>query len=141
VREDQAVSDLQPSHEDYQSVLDAGRRLHEAGWRRAYTVNEQLAAWQGLVEQVERGEYTWTIDDYTNDLAVRTWLELARPILTEAVRGRLDDELGPLDQRFRRATFKPARHPPGCSDEWWCRLPTALGGELAEDVERMDLRP
>jgi hypothetical protein len=134
------VTDFQASPEDYQSVIDAGRRLHDAGWPEAWTVNHQLDAWRQLVDQVEQGDYTMTVDDYTNDLAVREWLDLARPLLTESVRQRVDHELGPSDERFRQATFEPIRWLPGCSDRSWCRLPIRLAGELAEDVERMHLR-
>jgi hypothetical protein len=134
------MTDFQPLSDDYQSVLDAGRRLHEAGWREAWTVNDRLDAWRQLVDHVEQGHYTMTVDDYTNDLAVREWLDLARPLLTESVRQRVDQELAPLDARFREATFEPSRRLPGGSDRWWCRLPIRLAGELAEDVERMHLR-
>ena len=38
----------------------------------------KVEAWRHIVESAEDG-YTLTIDDFTNDLAVRSWLELARP--------------------------------------------------------------
>ena len=50
-------------------MLDAGRVLHEPGWRKPYTLNEQVEAWRHIVESAEDG-YTLTIDDFTNDLAV-----------------------------------------------------------------------
>lgn len=93
--------------EDYNSVLRAGRVPHEQGWRQAWTLNEQMDSWSALVETVEGG-YRVTIDDYTNDLSVRKWLELARPLLTERVRTSLDERLAPVDDRFKTATYETA---------------------------------
>jgi hypothetical protein len=60
--------------EDYESVVHAGRTLHERGWIKAYTLDEQVDAWKHIVESVDES-YTLTIDGYTNDLAVRGWLD------------------------------------------------------------------
>jgi hypothetical protein len=103
-------------------------------------LNEQVDAWASLVESVEDG-YTMTVDDYTNDLSVREWLEIAEPMLTERVLESLRSRLAPLDERFRRATVVPARGLPGCGAGWWCRLPQTLVKELREDAIRMDLIP
>jgi hypothetical protein len=43
------------SQEDYVSVERAGRELHARGWRKAFTLDEMLGAWEGLVSQVEEG--------------------------------------------------------------------------------------
>lgn len=136
LRDDCEVDDASLSAEDYQSVLNAGRVLHQRGWQGAYTLNERVEAWQHLVESVEDG-YTPTIDDYTNDLAVRTWLDSSRPLLTERVWESLDDRLAPLDKRFRQATREPPRRMPGAGTQWWYRIPKVLVGELREDVDRM----
>lgn len=80
-----------------------------------------------------------TVDDYTNDLAVRELLEMARPLLTSRVRDSLDERLAPLDARFRAATVAVARRMPGAGDAWFYRLPRVLVGELAEDATRMSL--
>jgi len=61
--DDGRVSDAPLGPEDYESVLDAGRILHERGWIKAYTLNEQVDAWQHIVKSVEEG-YALTIDDY-----------------------------------------------------------------------------
>jgi hypothetical protein len=113
--------------------------LEAAGWRKA-TLNERVADWESLVSEVEEG-YGMTVDDYTNDLAVRQWLTLALPMLTPRLQTSLVDRLEPLDERFMRATVIPARHMPGAGDAWHYRLPRVLNGELAEDAERMGLRP
>jgi 23S rRNA G2069 N7-methylase RlmK/C1962 C5-methylase RlmI len=132
------MSDAPLTTEDYQSVVDAGRILEERGWRRAYTVNEQVEAWQRLVESVEDG-YPLTIDDYTNDLAVRQWLHLARSLLTDRVRQSLDRRLASLDERFTHATVGPRQRMPGAGLRWWYRVPKVLVGELREDVDRLHL--
>jgi hypothetical protein len=124
--------------EDYQSVLDAGRTLHSRGWRSTFTVNEQVEARQKLVLSVEEG-YRLTVDDYTNDLAVREWLEEVQPLLTDRVEQSLKSRLMPLDERFRQATTMTRRRMPGAGDGWWYRVPRRLVGELAEDIERMNL--
>ncbi len=49
------MSEVPPGPDDYQSVLDAGRILHERGWAKACTLNEQVDAWQHTVESVEEG--------------------------------------------------------------------------------------
>jgi len=51
--DDGRVSDAPLGPEDYEAVLDTGRILHERGWIKAYTLNEQLDAWQHIVESVE----------------------------------------------------------------------------------------
>ncbi len=67
-----SVSDEQLDKTDYDSVYAAMSELEQRGWRKA-TLNERVAAWEALV--VEQG-YDMTVDDYTNDLAAREWLEL-----------------------------------------------------------------
>lgn len=124
---------------DYDSVYAAMAELERRGWRKA-TLNERVAAWEDLVREVVEG-YAMTVDDYTNDLAVREWLELARPLLTERVRVSLDARLAPLDEQFREATVAVATSLPGGGDAWFYRLPRVLVGELAEDVARMNLAP
>jgi hypothetical protein len=125
-----------PTEIDYASVRAATEALTARGWRPS-TLNEQMESWENLVGQVEVG-YHLTIDDYTNDLSARRWLEEARPLLTELVRASLDSRLDPLDKRFRAAT-REARGMPGAGPEWWYRLPVRLVDELAEDVVRMGL--
>jgi hypothetical protein len=132
------VPDVPLSAEDHQSAADAGRTLHERGWRKVFTVNEQVDAWRAVVESVVDG-YRLTIDDYTNDLSVREWLEQVQPLLTARARDSLASRLVPLDERFRAATTVTPRHLPGGGTGWWYRLPNHLTGELADDVARMGL--
>ena len=123
---------------DYESVLYAGRTLHQRGWIKVYTLNEQVDAWQHMVEPVEKG-YSRTIDANTNDLAVRDWIDQARSLMTRSIVLSLVGRLAALDERFMDATTAPRRHIPGAGPEWWYRVPKVLVGELGEDVERLHL--
>jgi hypothetical protein len=137
IREDEAMDSM--TAEDYRSVQDAEQALVDRGWRPA-TMNERVDGWGKLVEVVEDG-YTMTVDDYTNDLDTRRWLDLAVPMLSDRVRGSLRGRLAPLDERFLAATVEPTGILPGCDGSWWCRLPRVLVGELREDALRMGLTP
>jgi hypothetical protein len=131
------VADDQLDKADYDSVYAAMAELERRGWRKA-TLNERVAAWAGLVDEVEAG-YVMTVYDYTNDLAVRKWLNVARPLLTDRRRTSLDSRLAPFDERFRDATIPAATRMPGATNDWFYRLPLVLVGELAEDAARMSL--
>jgi hypothetical protein len=127
--------------DDYASVTQAARVLHERGWRRQFTVNEMTDAWRSLVEQIERG-YSWEVEEYTNDLSCRDWLALAWPMLTENVRAHRESELDELDARFRTATtddhdgrlarFYRIETKDGW---WWRRIPLLRLGQFARDLD------
>jgi len=125
--------------EDYVSVERAQQAMEERGWRPG-TLNEYVDGWASLAEEVEVG-YSMTVDDYTNDLAVREWLDRVLPMLAERVRASLLSRLAPLDERFRRSTVTPAGPLPGCGTSTWCRLPRTLVDELREDAIRLNLIP
>ena len=135
------VADDPPAADDYASIDRAADELHRRGWRKRFSLNEVVSAWEWFVGAVERG-YDMTIYEYTNDLSIRRWAEEARPLLTERVVQWMDQALAPLDDRFRAATLETDSKLPGAGrDQWWeCRLPRVLVGELAEDVDRMGLR-
>jgi hypothetical protein len=114
--DDGGVSDVPLGPKDYESVLDAGRILHERGWIKVYTLNEQVDAWQHVVESVEEG-YALTTDDYTNDLDVRGWLDQARSLVTRPIELSLHDRPAALDERFMDATTAPRRHMSGAGPD------------------------
>ncbi|MCW2749782.1 MAG: hypothetical protein JWR83_892, partial [Aeromicrobium sp.] len=66
---------------DYRSLQDAEQALVDHGWRPG-TMNSRVGGWGDLVDVIEDG-YTKTIDDYTNDLDTRRWLDLLGPLLTK----------------------------------------------------------
>jgi len=127
--------------DDYASVTQAARALHERGWRKQFTVNEMTDAWRQLVEQIERS-YSWEVEEYTNDLSCRDWLALAWPMLTENVRAHRASELNELDARFRTATtddhdgrlarFYRIETKDGW---WWRRIPLLRRGQFARDLD------
>jgi hypothetical protein len=113
--DDRAVTVENPSAEDYESVHAAVNAMTAAGWRET-TLNAAVAGWQQLVERVEEG-YSLTVDDYTNDLSVRVWLERVLPMLTPTLQDSLGGRLAPLDDRFRVATVEPKHRMPGAGPE------------------------
>ena len=130
------------TEDDHRSIERVADELVRRGWRSRYSLNEVVNGWLLLVHAIENG-YDMCIDEYTNDLSIRRWAAEARPLLTPLVRQMMDERLEGLDERFRAATFEAARRLPGAGAHYWweTRLPNLLVGELAEDVERMDLRP
>lgn len=130
-----------PTKEDYASIDLAARELRRRGWRIDFSPNAVVSQWASLVQEVEEG-YEMTIDDYTNDLSVRRTAHEARQYLTPLILEALDERLKPLDDRFRAATYEAGKLPGSGQAHWWeTRLPRVLVGELAEDVDRMGLRP
>lgn len=53
--DDGGVSDVPLGPKDYQSVLHAGRTLHQRGWSKVCTLSKQVNAWQHMVDSVEKG--------------------------------------------------------------------------------------
>lgn len=126
-----------PTADDYASVDRAGEELHSRGWRKAFSVNEVVEAWDQFVGAVEDG-YGFGLDEYWNDLSIRRWPEEARPLLTPLVARSLDARLVPLDARFRAATNDGLASSQHESTYWWeSRTPEVLVGELADDLERL----
>ncbi|MFB9313039.1 hypothetical protein [Nocardioides plantarum] len=126
--------------EDYKSVTAAGQLLQEQGWRKVFTVNEMMEAWESLVAEVETG-YDQLVDEYTNDLACRDWLALAWPHLTERVQAARRGALASLDARFTAATTEDTDqrlsrfHRVDAGDGWWWRrLPAQRLGAFANDM-------
>ena len=126
--------------EDYASIDLAAEQLDRMGWMRRFSLEEVMDHWASFVSEVENG-YRMTIDDYTNDLSIRDWPELARPMLTERAVRSMEQRLAPLDSRFREATAPIANPIPGATGDKWRarRLPKLLVDEFAEDVARIGL--
>ncbi|MFC8617274.1 hypothetical protein ACFT9M_12770 [Micromonospora purpureochromogenes] len=62
-----------------------------------------MSAWAWLVSKVERG-YGNYVDEYTNDLYCRDWLDKIWPLVRHAVRACWHEELCQLGERFRVVT-------------------------------------
>jgi hypothetical protein len=119
----------------------AGEVLHQRGWRKAFTAQEMVDKWAGLVGKVEDG-YSDLVDQYTNDLYSRNWLHEAWPILSERVILLRTSHIKALDDRFRAATVfddgialaqfhRIAGFDP-IAMWWWRRHPRLLVGELGD---------
>jgi hypothetical protein len=141
---------MEPEHhpmgaEDYASIDRAESALRAQGWTSRLTLSSALGAWKVLIDEVGAG-YQWSIDEYTNDLTVRDWLDQAWPLLSQRVRDARDPELAALDQRWRAATVDDGGAMVGryfCVDAssgwWWRRRPRVIEGEFAEDALPGDL--
>ena len=84
-----------------------------------------------------------TVDDFTNDLSSRDYLELALRRLPVPAREWLSESVAPLDDRFRDATVKDDRGLLGRffridqeSPWWWHRIPRV--GPLADFLAGSD---
>jgi hypothetical protein len=132
------------SQEDYASVQRAGRELHARAWRKAFSINEMLQAYESVVGRIEEG-YDETVYEYLNDLACRRWLALAWPLVTENVRQSRAADLRSLDDRFRAATTDDGGRSlsrffkvEGASEWWWRRRPVKARGDFAADLAEDD---
>jgi hypothetical protein len=81
-----------------------------------------------------------TVDDYTNDLRSRDYLELAIARLPADVRGSVSALVADADKRFRESTIDDGDGTLGrffridaASNWWWRRIPRSgpLGAYLA----------
>lgn len=129
-----------PTADDYESIERAADELQRRGWAKRYSLNEAIDEWSSFVDMVEIG-YTMTIDNYTNDVSVRQWLDEARPFLTPGIVRSMDARMGGIDVRFLAATEPISRHLSDSLTGWWGhRVPEVLVDGLAEDVTRLHLR-
>ncbi len=116
-------------------VADIERGLRAEGWAEHTSVSHELQMWARLGQTV--GTYSMTVDDYTNDLCSRDYLDLALVRLPAEARARLTGLVAPLDEAFRSDTVAD-----DCgllwrffrvgvdAGWWWFRIPR--GGPLAE---------
>ncbi|TQF03750.1 hypothetical protein E6W39_17820 [Kitasatospora acidiphila] len=117
-----------------------GERLHQRGWRKAFTVAEMVDKWAWLVGEVERG-YDDSIEEYTNDLYCRNWLHEAWLLLDDHTVLIWTSRIKQLDSRFLAATvhddglaldrFHGIPHP---DLWWWRRHPRTLTGDLGRSL-------
>ncbi|MGC4748418.1 hypothetical protein ACLQ28_22595 [Micromonospora sp. DT201] len=133
------MEDQNLTRADYQSALQVGEKLRERGWRTVFTLPQAVDGWSAMIESIRDG-YDWDLDEYSNDLSCREWLEQALPLLTEPVRANWQAIVDPLDEEFRAVTVQeddPSRWPHSRFDRWWLkRRPKLLIGELADDLIR-----
>ena len=111
-------------------VAELEKDLRAEGWADHASVTRELANWATVANIVNR--YSMTVDDFTNDLSSRDYLELALGRLPVPAREWLSESVAPLDDRFRDATVKDDRGLLGRffridqdSPWWWHRIPRA----------------
>lgn len=109
--------------------------LRKLGWPSHWSI----AVADSVSKRVELG-YSGTIDDYTNDLAVREWLSHAEALMGDDSLLSLQISVEPIDKRFMASTRGVIDSLTAGDDEWWYRrLPKVLIGELRKDAERLGL--
>jgi len=111
-----------------EQLAEVSAVLDELAEGRSYrpTLNGLIRGWCELVEQIESG-YDWSVYEYFNDLHVRTALQSVIDG-APAVKGWIETEIAPVDERFRAATR------PRDTDDFLDRVPRFPGPELAGDL-------
>lgn len=105
--------------------------------QRPFDWYEYSSKWRNVVNDIERG-YHSTIYDYTNDVSVRGVLEGFLHLVPSGLADKLLPELKPTDDKFISLTNAIDKHLPGLDvSAWWHRIPTKLGGELKDDIDRL----
>ena len=95
--------------------------------------DQLIAGWRAFVESVERG-YTMGLDDYRNDLDIRTLLAAAGLGAQVAAE---DARLRSLLVNSRQAVWES-----DVSGAFWvCGYPRNAGSELLEDLRALGLAP
>ncbi|MDN3355829.1 hypothetical protein [Actinomadura sp. DC4] len=113
------------SEDDYRSIHQAGHALAEQGWRRAFTLNQMLDAWQDLVEDLQEGYDGTFAYEWHHDLRCRDWLHAAWPMLTHRIQELRRPQLQALDDRYREVTVlirtsgRPPSDPGDLNSGWW----------------------
>lgn len=120
---------------DREEVEHIEASLRRAGWADHVSIARELRAWARLAEEVDT--YTATVDDYTNDLCSRDYLELAMANASIDLRSTIGQQVAPADESFRRLTIDDSELRLGRYFQinrkdgwWWRRRPTS--GPLAD---------
>lgn len=125
--------------EDEKERIGAG--LRNEGWADHTSVEEQLRAWARLAREVSA--YPATVDDYTNDLCSRDYLDAVMARASVGLRSEIDSELANTDELFRQGTLEDEGALLGQfyrverKDGWWWRR-TPLSGPLAAYLAASD---
>lgn len=123
---------------------DAERNAIEAslrgeGWAAHTSLEREIDTWANLASDV--ASYRMTIDDYTNDLCSRDYLETFLSRATPQLRRFIETAVAQADERFRESSVEDAEGLVGRyyriddGDGWWWRRrpPTGpLADYLAE---------
>lgn len=120
---------------DQDEVQHIEAALRDAGWADHTSIARELRTWTRLVDEVNT--FGATVDDYTNDLCSRDYLELAMAGASHGLRSTIDQQIGLADESFRRRTVEDTDGRLGrhfrierTDDWWWHRRPSS--GPLAD---------
>lgn len=98
------------------------RLFLEAGWQRPIKPAEALSRWEDFAEDCLDG-FPWDVDDYNNDLTLRTRLAEILPVLEVAghdAARRLAEKVEVADSRAR-AVLTRESFLDFSDDQWWLR--------------------
>jgi hypothetical protein len=124
-----------PHAVDLRPIAKVEHDLRAEGWADHTSLVRELNVWDGLAQRVSN--YSMTVDDYTNGLCSRDYLDLAIGRLPSYLSTFFSHRVARLDQAFRDWTtddddgvlgrfFRIESH----ASWWWRRIPAA--GPLAE---------
>jgi hypothetical protein len=115
--------------------------LRTEGWTDRAGLRRALRNWARLAAEVSR--YTGAVDDYTNDLTQRDYLDKVWLRASNDLREEIESETAGPDEVFRGSTADDAEHRLGSyfkidTDDgwWWHRTPSS--GPLAEYLAKSD---
>ena|SRR5690348_15791550 len=127
------------SYEDEKDRISAD--LRGEGWADHTSVERELRAWSRLASEVSA--YPATVDDYTNDLCSRDYLDAVMVRASGGLRSEIDREVAATDEAFRQGTLEDVGGLLGKfyrlerKDGWWWRR-TPLSGPLADYLTASD---
>jgi hypothetical protein len=123
-------SDLNVSDAEGQEISAFEKEQREAGWAEHVTLTRATANWRELATGLN--DYRHSIDDYTNDLYAREYLELALKRFAEPLRGRVRACVDASDHAFRSASEPDEEGFLGqfhriddLRSWWWHRIPAS----------------
>lgn len=120
---------------DEEEVKRIEAELRHGGWADHTGLVRELRAWGQLAAEVN--DYPGSVDDYTNDLCSRDYLQEMEARASFGLRSAINQRVAPIDLAFRGATIEDtdgrlARffRIESCSGWWWRRRPSS--GPLAQ---------
>ena len=105
--------------------------LRDEGWADHTSLARQVRSWARLADEVNA--YALTVDDYTNDLCSRDYLATMATRGSSGLRLKINDQIAPIDESFRRATVEDTDRRLGryfrieLRDGWWWQRRPSFG--------------
>ncbi len=97
-----------------------------------------LSKWERVVSQIERG-YRGTLDHYTNDVSLRSAIDVVSPQLVDELRTEVASILAPLDQRFLTVTSPLESQGWTISESPLCnRVPHVVSAEFNQNLQDLE---